>query len=376
MLVTLLNEFRLAPIIIQLASIAIVVSLIITLFSYILILKQRFNGYTEEKRRIKLEPIIDEAVISKIITNEMLIKANQINNIPLDIQSLRGKPFLKKRNRQILINHLMHYRKSVGGINGEMLKEIYLELGLDKDSMQKLRSPRWNAKVLGLQEMTTMELNIPDVNILPLTNHKNRNLRSAARSAYLKLSKNEAFKFFDLVTEPMLKWDQIELFRIITSLEGLTIPNFANWIAYSTNKTMVDFCIKLAVHYNQVNAGDAIIELLDSKDHALRASAINAIGKLRLEEAEDKMIRIYNSQPVSCQTEILKAIGRIESGKSYSFLKAEFMQANDFNIRKNAARSLVNSRGLPKGLIDELKETASPENLRILKHCMNPLIHF
>lgn len=368
--------FVAAPLVVQIALAVTVFSIAMTLLTYLSIFLQRFKGYMLDRRKARLEPIIDDVIINQIILKEYSVKNEGHKNLHIDTRELQQSCFKGSRNKQVLINHLLHYRKNLRGVNGEMLKRIYLELYLDKESMRKLHSGKWHEKVRGLQEITTMEIIIPDVNILPLTNSKNREVRAAARSAYLKLSKNEAFKFFDVVTEPMLEWDQIELFRIITSSEDITIPNFAYWIAYSNNKTVVDFCMKLAVHYNQVSAADSIMKILDNRDILLRSHAINALGKLKIEEAEPRLMQMYNSQPIVCQNEILKALGLIETGKSYEFLKFQFLHANDFDIRKNAARSLVKSRNISNQMVEELKVLASPENLKILKHCMNPLIHY
>jgi HEAT repeat protein len=179
-----------------------------------------------------------------------------------------------------------------------------------------------------------------------------------------------------VVTEPLLMWDQVELFKIISTTEHIAIPNFAQWITYSSNKSIVSFCLKLVVHYNQISAVPAVVRLLDTKDHYLRADAINCIGKLKIEDVEDKLLHMYNSQPLNCRLEILKAIGRINSGRNVDFLRQEFLHATDFDVRKHAAKSLIKNQWAAKGLIQELIDTATAENKLILKHSMNPLIKF
>lgn len=370
----LVYELTYAPLVVQIAAFVIIVSVIITFFSYVFILVRRYRGYMHDRLKARLEPMIDDVVINQIILSEYASRQDDSPIQQLDLHELRRPVFRRDKSRQILIDHLMHYMQNMRGINGEMLKQIYLDLFLNQESLSKLKSGKPEINVRGLQEITTMEVVIPDVNILPMTNSKDPVLRQAARNAYLKLSKNDAFKFFDVVTEPILEWDKIELFRIITSTKDIVIPNFAKWITYSSNKTVIDLCIKLAVYYNQVSASDSLIKLLDSHDAYLRVQAINAIGKLKLHEAEDKLRHLYNSQPISCQTEILKALGQMETGNSLEFLKDQFLHANDFDIRKNAARSLVSSRGISKETIKELVNISSVENQKILNHCMNPLI--
>jgi hypothetical protein len=250
-------------------------------------------------------------------------------------------------------------------------------MNLTKDSYDKMKSMRWERKIKSVMELTQMDVQISDVTILPLTNSTNSSLRAAARNAYIQLSKNEPFKFFDIATEPILPWDQLELFKIITTTKDIAIPNFSRWVSYSTNKSVVSFCLKLIAHYDQQSAIPAVMELLNNKDHYFRADAINCLGKLSAEMAEEKMLRIYNTQPLNCQIEILKAIGRISSGKHLDFLKTEFLYSSNFDIRMNASRSIIgHNTPVSRALIEELKETSHEENRLIINHCLNPLIKY
>lgn len=369
-------DFLYFPLVIQIAVIFIFVALFSTSLAYFSILYRRYEGHRRDVKLSRINPRIDNLVTEHIILNEGILADLPIDQIEINLDEFK-KPIFKKRwVRQALIDRLMEYRKNFVGSIGELLRILYIELELDKDSFRKMKSPRWEKKVQALVEFTSMDVTIADVNILPLTNSKVRELRAEARHAYIKLSKNEPFKFFDVATEPLLMWDQIELFKIITSTKDIAIPNFARWVTYSSNKSVISFCLKLIVHYNQQAAVPAVIKLLDTKDHYLRADAINCLGKMKIEEVEGKLVGIYNNQPLICQIEILKAIGRIESGKYIDFLRQEFLHATDFDIRKNAARSLIKNEWMAKDVIQELLVTSSPENLLILKHCMNPLIKY
>ncbi|OJU73798.1 MAG: hypothetical protein BGO09_00160 [Bacteroidetes bacterium 47-18] len=371
-----LDYFAGLPLVIQIAAVSIVVSVCFILFIQFRILQTRIRGYRLQKRLDRINPIID-AVISEqvILRNDLMADGASVDNIPLDLSGFEHPVFRRSANRQLLLERLISYRKSFGGKTGALLRRIYLELGLEKMSFSKMKSFRWNNKVKGIRELTDMDIIISDVNILPLTNSKRHELRSEARNAYIKLSKNEPFKFFDISTEPLLMWDQIELFKTITTTENIAVPNFARWVTYSNNKSIISFCLKLIVYYNQTDAAPAVVRLLDNKDHVLRAEAINCLGKLKYEEVEQQLIHIYSNQPLRCQIEILKAVGRFETGKSTAFLKQEFLYSTDFDIRKNAALSLVKSTHDP-ALITELIEASSEENQLIIKHSMNPLIKY
>lgn len=361
-----LDQWSTLPIIIRIAAIFIVVSTFFILYIQVRIWYTRYKGFLQEKRLRKVVPVIDGLIAEQIIMHEP-------GSEP-DYDAFRIPLFNSHKNRQILIERLINYRRGFSGSTGMLLRQVFLELELDKLSSKKMKRRSWNMKVRGIRELTAMDVSISDVNILPLTNSKRHELRSEARNAYIKLSKNEPFKFFDISTEPLLDWDQIELFKTITTTENIAIPNFARWVTYSNNKSIISFCLKLIVHYNQQDAAPAVIKLLETKDHILRAEGINCLGKLKYEPAEPQLIHIYSNQPLNCQLEILKAVGRMETGLSNTFLRQEFMYSTDFDIRKNAAHSIV--KNASPELIGELMESSNAENQLILKHNMNPLIKY
>jgi hypothetical protein len=371
-----LYDFRGASLNIQIAIIFIFIAISFTAIAYLSILTGRYRAYRHEKKLASLLPVIDNLLMEHILLNDELASDVPADQVALPTDVFRLPVFAKRWARQVLIDRLIEYHNNVRGAMGEQLRNLYIQLELDKDSLRKLKSRKWDKKVQALAELSNMNMSIADVTILPLTNSRNRELRAAARNAYIKLSKNEPFKFFEVVTEPLLMWDQVELFKIISTTEHIAIPNFAQWITYSSNKSIVSFCLKLVVHYNQISAMHAVMKLLDTKDHYLRGDAINCLGKLKAEDAEEKLLHMYNSQPLNCRLEILKAIGRINSGRHVEFLRQEFLHSSDFDVRKHAAKSLIKNEWAAKGLIQELIDTATAENKLILKHSMNPLIKF
>lgn len=365
------------PLVIQIAVFLTLIAIVTTIIAYSNILIERAQAYIKEKYLAKINPFIDELVTEHIVLNKDLLNGVPLAEIKLATEAFKHPRLTSERGKQALIDRLVSYRRNISGDVGNLITRLYIELELDNFSLKKIKSFKWSNKVVGLTELTVMDVSIADVIILPLTNSKNKELRSVARNSYVKLSKNEPFKFFDLATEPLLQWDQIELFRTITSSKDIAIPNFARWISYSPNKSVVSFCLKLIVFYNQREGIPAIIKLLDNRDHYLRADAINALGKLKAVEAEDKLLTIYNNQPLNCQIEILKAIGRFGTGKNLDFLRYQFLNSNDFEIRKNAAKSIAKQKSLEaEKMIEELLATSTKQNYLIIKHVLNPLIKY
>jgi HEAT repeat protein len=369
------EQIGLLPLPIQIALVFILVAFTATVVAYISILVRRWRAYTYEKRLAAVIPKVEDLITEQVLLNEQLGQGVPVEEIEFDKKALDDITFKKKWVRQCAIDTLMQYRKNFRGEVGELLKKLYVDMGLSKDSFDKMKDVRWERQVKAIMELTSMDVPISDVTLLPLTNSRNPSVRAVARNAYIQLSKNDPFKFFDIATEPLLPWDQLEMFRIITTSKEIQVPNFSRWVSYSTNKSVVSFCLKLIVHYNQKSAIPAVMELLNNKDHYFRADAIACLGKLSAEIAEPRMLKIYDHQPLMCQIEILKAIGNISSGKHLEFLEHEFTYSSNFDIRMNAARAIINHESDDsRRMVNDLLATTHDENRIIIKHCLNPLI--
>ena len=282
------ESFSFLPLFIEIALAFIFLAIFATIIAYSVILYKRWNAYAEEKRMNFIRPKIEEMITEQVLINENLEQI-PVDEIEFDPAALNDNIYKKPWVRQMVIEILISYRKNFRGEVGELLRKLYIDMNLTKDSFEKLKSLRWEKKIKAVSELTQMDVQISDVTILPLTNSTNPALRAAARNAYIQLSKNEPFKFFDVAVEPILPWDQLELFKIITTTKDIAIPNFSRWVSYSTNKSVVSFCLKLIAHYDQQSAIPAVMELLNNKDHYFRADAINCLGKLTAEVSEERL---------------------------------------------------------------------------------------
>lgn len=371
------EQFSLLPLFIEIALAFIIIAVLGTIVAYSAILYKRYKAYVHEKRVAFISPIIEDLITEQVLLNENIGRDIPVDDIEFDPVALSNKIYKKPFVRQILIDTLIQYRKNFRGEVGELLRKLYVDMELQKDSFAKMKTVRWERKIKAVMELTQMDISISDVTILPLTNSSNPSLRAAARNAYIQLSKNEPFKFFDVATEPLLPWDQLEMFKIITTTKDIAIPNFSRWVSYSTNKSVVSFCLKLIAHYDQQSAIPAVMDLLNNKDHYFRADAIACLGKLSAEAAEEKLVKIYANQPLICQLEILRALGSIASGRHFEFLKSEFLYSSNFDIRMQAARAIIrHNTQNSRLLVEELMEMTHEENQLIIKHCLNPLIKY
>ncbi|MDR6733730.1 MULTISPECIES: HEAT repeat domain-containing protein [unclassified Sphingobacterium] len=315
----------------------VVTSFIGTFVAYAVIMILRFRTAKAQRRQDKLDQLIEDRILPQFI-QEMGTESVQVS---IDQSVLDELALMDKGNRQTLIDTLIRLRWHVAGTNALMLHRIYVLLGLNLDSLQKMKSRKWYRNVQGLHELTLMDYAISDIDILRFNLSEVSELRSAARSAFMRFSKNEPFRFFDEVRDPLSIWELIGFFRILEQSRDTVKSNFANWIRYSRNKTVVICCMKLAAHEQSVEAIDSIEGLLNVNDHSLRSHAINALGHLRAVHTQEILIKMYPNQPVDCQCEILFSLGMFRTPRAMEFLTEQFQSAFDFEIENHVAAILA-----------------------------------
>ncbi|WP_312185188.1 hypothetical protein [Sphingobacterium sp.] len=170
-----------------------------TFVTYVIIMILRFRSVQAQRRQLKLNQLIEERILPQFVEER---GADELS-VSIDQSLLDELALMNKRNRQTLIDTLIRLRWHVAGTNALFLHRIYVLLGLNLDSLQKMKSRNWYRNVQGLHELTLMDYAISDIDILRFNLSEVSELRSAARSAFMRFSKNEPFRFFDEVRDPL-----------------------------------------------------------------------------------------------------------------------------------------------------------------------------
>ncbi len=376
----LIQNFGGLALVIQLSLIVIAACIVTIIIGFITISVSRYRRKVREKRENKLIPIFDELIYQYISFGNLPPSEMEFQTKEGIIQELDKKYLYRNKNLQLFLERLIGFKKTFSGDMSDEINELFYEVELHKFCLRKLSKMARHKKIKGLSEFIALGIPLADVHIIPLTHSRSRSVRTTARHAYIKLSKNNPFTFFDSSKEELLVWEQIELFQIITTNEQLIIPNFSSWIAHSKNKSIVKFCLRLVEHYHQTEALPSVQRLLDSPETDIRSAAINCLGMMRNTDHEDKMVHIYFEQSLEGQEEILNAISRIASGRYVDFLVNEFKNGSEFNIRKAASRALISNlrydQEEKERVIAEVTEFASDEQKTMINYYQYPILKF
>lgn len=243
----------------------------------------------------------------------------------------------------------------------------YLEENMDAYSRKK--------RLAVFRTLSNLELTVSDFKILPHTYSKDKSIKKGSRSSYVSVSKNDPFKFFETNRETELnEWDQISLMKQFEEHHRDSLPDFSKWIRYTKQKSQIIFFVRMTAHFHQKNSIDTISELLNHQDHDIRREAIVTLGVLGYSTIEAKLMRMFHSQPESCQKEIVKVVTLFNTGLAFDFLKTAYEAAANIDTKLLLAEALYLYK--PKGLQYFRNKIQHEQgfNQLILKHVENPLI--
>jgi len=340
-LYALSRDYLSFPLIIQICIGFIICSIFISIYFTLstLVIRRRYTQrvYVENN----LFPKIDNLIFKHINPDRNNpITPTEIRN---EFSSSLGK--LTNKKLDFVVERLQSYKILYRIDDNEDMQQLMNALDLDKYLSQKLQSASTvKEKIRRIKELSIIALSAHESDLLPFTFNSNKKVQAEARIAYIKLSKNEPFKFFDDKKETLTEWNQISLLNHLKLMPKSSIPNFSKWVSYSENESIISFCLKMCAVFKQVESIPAIITFLDTISHELRATAIQTLGELKAAESEPLLKKLYHYQPDICQIEILKALGRFNTGNALDLLNYEFNFGLSVELRKNAAVAILEYR--------------------------------
>ncbi len=356
------------PFVIRVAIFFIILSVIFTAGFVISIFIIRKAQEKNQKIITRLRP-----KVFSFLRNILLSKDNYN---PQEVYNLFIKNFGKLNNKlyksivPTLEDVVLQEHEYVGSNNyNSIIRGLKIDTYLEK----RLDFSSTRTRLRVFHALSRLELTISDSKILPHTYAKDESLRKESRASYVGVSNNDPFKFFE-VENDINDWDQINLMQQFEQHHKGNLPNFSKWIRYSNNPAQIKFFIKLAAYFYQESAINTLIELLTTDNHSLRMETILALGKMRVRKVEQRLIKMYNTQPIPCQDAIIEAISYINSQQALGFLKNAYLTANNSDSKKLIAEVIYLYGPEGKSFFDELSKTEKGFNLQILKHVKNPLI--
>ncbi len=241
-------------------------------------------------------------------------------------------------NRKILINQMIDLSINLSGEAKDKLRDLYLRMKLDQDSINKVYSPKWHIQVKGFKELAFMDITEANDKLRQALKSKNNVLRMEAQLALVRLNKEDPFGFLDHLIHPFTLWEQLNVHELIT-FHNLPIPDFSRW-TNSPNKSVAIFALRMIQVFKQQNASQAVIESLKHPDKDIRHMTINVCGEIQLRETLPHLKHMYKNEEYPNCLAIVQAMGKMPDEMMLGFLKLVLDKEEDVQLQIEAAMAI------------------------------------
>ena len=328
-----IDYFKNSPAIIQVVWVMIVlfIVIIIILIIYLKLLRSRL------RKNEKIVTEYQKEYESDLIT--YLYSGNEEEEISEEQQAIVNK--LKscvsdKFKRRVVVSTLLRLRNEISGEMAESIQKLYFQTGLINYALSSLKSKKWYVVAKGIRELAQFHVKEVNDQIVIHVNHPKKEIRKEVQLYLVNLFHFEGLKFLDVLQTHLSEWDQIQLLEVLQRFDEQEIPNINPWLK-SKNDSVVIFAIKLAKIYNQFEAKDTLLELLEHPQKKIRVEAIQVLSHLQVVEAKELLKNNFDKLSLEEQIAFFKLLENVFEPNDESFLQ-EHIQHKNFEIKVSALK--------------------------------------
>jgi len=361
----IIEHFKKSPLLITILYIVIIYSIVTLIVLLIIILIHRVKIERENTIRENLSENFQQQIMDYLFDPD---RKKEVTGELIHIASDKFK-------RQILINQMMDLSVNLKGEIKERIKDLYIQLGLKKDSLDKINSRKWHENIKGFRELAFMNIREANEKIIENLNSSNEILRMEAQIAMVRLSDENPYQFLNFMEKPFSLWEQITLHELVVQ-HNLKVPDFSQWFR-SENNSIIIFALQMTSWFKQKESEEAIIKLLEHESEEVRFAAIRVLGEISLKNSLPHLQRIYEGESYKNRLEILRTFAKVPDEKYLDFLKSVLDREDDVQLQINATKAMENTDepGISM-LIKLMKSKSEYKNYQIIiRHVLDGRIY-
>lgn len=361
----ILNRFDKSPLMVTILYGVILYSIITLITLLIIILLNR--------RRIQREEVLNEYLLERY---QLLLMNYLFDEEHQELAFLELDEVADNRvSRQVLINQMIDLAVNLKGEIKEDIQQLYIRLGLKRDSLEKAYSRKWHQNVKGFRELAFMNIREANEQIIKSVNASNEILRMEAQIAMVRLSDGNPYEFLDVLEKPLSLWEQVTLHELQIQ-HNLKVPDFKQWFN-SENISVVMFSLEMVAWYKQRGVGKEILEMFEHENEQIRHTSYKVCGEIGLKMALSAMIKKYPDETFNNKLEILHSFTKVPDEKYLKFLKSVLDTEEDVQLQIEATKAMENT-GEPgiSMLIKLMKSKSEYKNYQIIiRHVLDGRIY-
>ncbi len=361
----LLERFEKSPVFISVLYAVITYSILTMVVLLVIILLNRRRMDREDMKKESLKEKYQEILM------EHLFEEGEDGRSLDALKQVASDPF----SRQILIDQMIDLSINLKGEIKEKTRALYLQLGLEKDSIEKAYSRKWHRNVKGFRELAFMNIRDAVDRIRECLNSNNDIVRMEAQVAMVRLSDENPYHFLHFMEKPFSLWEQLTLHELVIQHE-LPVPPFKQWFE-SPNLSVVIFSLEMAAWFKQKDAEREVKALFGHPDDQVRRTAFRAAGEIGLRDALPLMKERYTDESYLNRVEILNSFVKLPDEHYLDFLKSVLDTEEDVQLQILATKAMENTDepGISM-LIKLMKSKSEYKNYQIIiRHVLDGRIY-
>lgn len=339
---------------------------------YFIFIFRRINRSKEHAKFVieeQVTPIIAERIIIPYINK---VDPNKITSPVEELKAIIKK---SRYRREEFVRTLINFHNIFDGGVNEHIRQIYLDMGLNAFAEKGLFSRKVKKNILALNELEFFKVKSHRIvkRITQLQRKKKEILRECINFYILNVLEINLDNFINSIQHPMSQWERLQYYMIITNSHYPNIPNFSQWIHAEEEPSKILLCAELSAHYYQVEASDAIYQLLRTSTLPIKLKLLNILGRIYTDDQAEKLKELYSIvKSVDGKSEVLKALGRTGTINDLPFLLDVFHASENGFIKKSALRSIYS---IDVDAFHAIQPNGEIEQI-IINHIKNPLLKY
>ncbi len=186
-------------------------------------------------------------------------------------------------------------------------------MGLQNDSISKIKSKKIPEKIHGMHELSKFRVTDGQHYILPQITHTNQLIRQEAQVALVMLSETAPLAFLEYEWHDLDDWHKLCLHYVLDQSNLKYTIQYHKWLVHQ-EASVVIFGIQLAVVFKHIESITLIRLLLDHENEKIKKNAIKAVAQMGDDQDSPTIIKILEtSNKTPIQLACIEALAQIGS---------------------------------------------------------------
>jgi hypothetical protein len=273
--------------------------------------------------------------------------------------------------KDVIIQEIISLNKNMKGDFKTRLKLIYRKLELDRHSIQKLSSKRWDTVTSGIVEINEMDVNEAAPMVEKYASHENFYIRSNAVATMLNISNDKTLKVLAEQQYPLSRWQQMKYYRIIKFINSQGKVQ-VNLLFESENETVRVFGIKLVRYLGLVDRLPLLQKMYESATINEKIEILKCYDNFNHLDGLDDVYKDLFTKDKALLLNAVMVLKNLGSEVSTLILLERLKKTDDFESKMKILEAV---NALNPELVVEGYLTENDEDIKILiAHIKDPLL--